>query len=153
VSTSVGRFEGYKRALAAARIPFRPELVVPVGASGDDRGEPGGRHAMAKLLSAKSKPDGVFCYNDPVALGAMRAILEAGLAIPGDVAVIGCGNIPYGDLLRVPLSSVDQDSTRIGEAAAELALQLVNAQTPPRPQAVLLSPHLVPRESSLRRRK
>jgi LacI family transcriptional regulator len=150
VSTSVGRLEGYKRALAAAGIPFRSELVVPVGASGDDRGEPGGRHAMSKLLAGKVKPDAVFCYNDPVALGAMRAILEAGLRIPADVAVIGCGNITYGDLLRVPLSTVDQDSERIGTAAAELALQLIEAKTPPRPQAVLLSPHLVSRQSSLR---
>jgi LacI family transcriptional regulator len=151
VSTSVGRYEGYKRALAAAKLPFRPELVVPVGASGDDRGEPGGRQAMQKLLSGKTRPDGVFCYNDPVALGVMRAILEAGLRIPADIAVIGCGNIGYGDLLRVPLSTIDQDSERIGEAAAALALTLIEGKTPPRPQSVLLSPHLVPRQSSLRK--
>lgn len=151
VSTSVGRFEGYKRALAAARMAARPELVVPVGASGDDRGEPGGHHAMRKLLSLKPRPDGVFCYNDPVALGAMRAILEAGLRIPDDIAVVGCGNIPYGDLLRVPLSTVDQDSARIGEAAAELAVRLIESKAPPRPQSLLFSPHLVLRQSSLRK--
>ena len=49
--------------------------------------------------------DGVFCYNDPLAIGAMNTILEAGLRIPEDIAVIGCGNLHYDGSLRVPLST------------------------------------------------
>jgi LacI family transcriptional regulator len=152
VSTSTGRFEGYKRALAAARLPLRQEYVVPVGSSGDDRGEPGGYHAMQKLLALRQRPDGVFCYNDPVALGALRAILESELRIPEDVAVIGCGNAQFSDLLRVPLSTIDQDSERLGQIAADTLLTAIEAKERPRPKAVLLSPHLVERASSLRRR-
>ena len=51
--------------------------------------------------------DGVFCHNDPAAMGAMNAILEAGLRIPRDVGVIGCGNFRYADSLKAPPSSID----------------------------------------------
>jgi LacI family transcriptional regulator len=70
--------------------------------------------------------------------------------VPEDVAVIGCGNVYYAHLLRVPLSSVDQDSTKIGEAAAKLALSLVQAKgTPVRPKSVLLPSKVVARASTL----
>jgi hypothetical protein len=59
---------------------------------------------MEKLLLVNPRPDAVFCYNDPAGIGAMNAILGAGLKIPEDVAIIGCGNIRYAESLRVPLS-------------------------------------------------
>src|SRR5438128_6011374 len=42
-------------------------------------------------------PDGIFCYNDPVAIGAMKAIFEAGLNVPDDISVVGAGNVHYSD--------------------------------------------------------
>jgi LacI family transcriptional regulator len=125
--------------------------IVSIGNSGDDRGEPGGYAATKKLLRAKQRPDGIFCFNDPIALGAMRAILDAGLRIPEDIAVVGCGNVLYSDFLRVPLTSVDQDSSTIGRLAAQLALALVAAKKPGRPKTELIIPKLVIRASSLRR--
>ena len=62
---------------------------------------------MRKLLRASPAPDGVFCYNDPVAIGAMKAILEAGLKVPEDIAVVGAGNVHYSDVLAVPLTTID----------------------------------------------
>ncbi len=106
---------------------------------------------MRHLLSLDPRPDGVFCYNDPTAMGALKAILDAGLRVPQDVAVIGCGNVLYAELLRVPLSSIDQDSSAIGERAAKLALGLVESKTPVRPKSVLLEPKLIVRESSKRK--
>ena len=53
--------------------------------------------------------------DDPVAAGAVKAILEAGLRVPEDIAIIGAGNVHYSDLLRVPLSTIDQSSAAIGE--------------------------------------
>jgi LacI family transcriptional regulator len=150
-STALGRMEGYKQALAAAGMAARPECIVPIGNSGDDRGAPGGYEATKMLLGLTPRPDGIFCFNDPIALGAMRAILDAGLRIPQDIAVVGCGNVLYSDFLRVPLTSVDQDSAAIGRLAAELALQLVGATDAARPRTELVSPKLVVRASSLRR--
>ena len=91
-----------------------------------------------------------MCYNDPVAAGALRAALSAGLRVPEDIAVIGAGNVHYTDFLRVPLSTVDQHSTAIGESAADLLLELIRATTAPKPRAVILEPTLIARESSLR---
>ena len=73
---------------------------------------------MQALLRTSPRPDGVFCSNEPIAMGAMKAILEGGYRIPEDIALIGCGNVDYASLLRVSLSSV-------GELAAALALALV----------------------------
>lgn len=151
ISTAIGRLEGYRQALAAAQLVPLPGHVVSIGASGDHLGEHGGYEATQKPLANKLRPDGIFCFNDPVALGTMRAILEAGLRIPEDVAVVGCGNLSYSDFLRVSLTSVDQGSQTIGKMAAALALKLAHNETPRRPKSELVSPHLVVRASSLRK--
>ncbi len=148
VSTALGRFEGFKRVLASHNMIALPEHIPLIGISGDHRGDIRGYEIATQLLSGPSRPDGIFCYNDPVALGAMRAILDAGLRIPEDIAVVGCGNVFYSDFLRVPLSSVDQNSQSIGERAARLALSLVDAKSPVRPTTELVTPTLVVRGSS-----
>jgi len=80
----------------------------------------------------------------------MQAILDAGLRIPEDIAVVGCGNVLYSHLLRVPLTTVDQNSQSIGEQAAQLALALIDAKTPVRPTSICITPTLVARASSLK---
>ncbi len=151
VSTAVGRLAGYRKALAEFKGGHLTEQVVSLGTSGDHRGEPGGYGAAMKLIRGKVLPDAIFCFNDPSALGAIRAILESGLRIPEDIAVVGCGNLPFVDLLRVPLTSVDQGSEAIGKIAAALALKLANSKSRPALSAQLIAPHLVERASSLRR--
>jgi len=81
-------------------------------------------------------------------MGAMKAILEAGLRIPEDIAVVGCGNVHYAEFLKVPLTSVDQASEQIGERAGELALSVIQTKGTSRPKTVLLEPRLVVREST-----
>jgi LacI family transcriptional regulator len=149
VSTGIGRLEGYRRALARHGLTPGDGYVVELR-SGDDAGDVSGYEAMRQLLELAPAPDGVFCYNDPVAMGAMKAILEAGKRIPDDVAVIGCGNVHYAELLRVPLSSVDQASATIGEQAAKLALSLTGSKAPVKPKTILLEPTLVVRASTQR---
>jgi LacI family transcriptional regulator len=151
VSTALGRVEGYKHALFEKNLSVPPGYIVSIGASGDHRGDVVGYEAAKSLLSSNSRPDGIFCYNDPVALGTMRAVLDAGLRIPEDVAIIGCGNLLYSDSLRVPLSSIDQNSQVIGERAAALGLSLVGAKSPVRPTTELITPRLIVRTSSQRR--
>ena len=151
VSTAIGRLDGYREALAAYHLVPLPGHVVSIGTSGDHRGELGGYEAAQRLLSNKKCPDGIFCFNDPVALGAMRAILDAGHRIPEDVAVVGCGNLSYSDFLRVPLSSVDQGSSQIGKAAATMALRLAHSRVASRPRIELIPPRIVARASSLRK--
>ncbi len=152
VSTALGRLEGFKRALATHNLISLPGHVLSIGTSGDHRGHTGAYEITTRLLSGPSRPDGIFCYNDPVALGTMRAILDAGLRIPEDIAVVGCGNLLYSDFLRVPLTSIDQNSQSIGELAARLALGLMHAKGPVRPTTELVTPTLVVRASSDRSR-
>lgn len=152
VSTALGRLDGFHRALAAAHRKPLAGHIVTVGSSADHRGERGGHACTRELLAHKSPPDGIFCFNDPIAMGAMRAILEAGLRIPEDIAVVGCGNLSYSDFLRVPLSSIDQDSQKLGERAAAIAMQLARGAEPPRSKSEIIAPTLVVRASSLRNR-
>jgi LacI family transcriptional regulator len=149
VSTSIGRLTGYKRALMRHRLDM-PDSFVVFETTGDEAGDTSGYEAMKKLLAAEPRPDGVFCYNDPTALGAMRAIVEAGLNIPRDVALIGCGNVVYAPLLMVPLSSIDQDSFAMGARAGELALSLLAARGKAKPQSILMPSKVVARASSAR---
>jgi LacI family transcriptional regulator len=87
-----------------------------------------GAESMKKLLELKTRPDGVFCYNDATAFGAMRAIFEAGLRIPDDIAVVGCGDIQYNEFLRVPLTSINQDAPRLGAEAGKMALSMIRSR-------------------------
>jgi LacI family transcriptional regulator len=148
VSTAAGRSLGYREVLARRNIKERPDTVV-MRAHGDDAGDHTGYLAMKRLLEMKPRPDGVFCYNDPTAMGAMKAVLEAGLTVPGDVAIVGCGNVTYADFMRVPLTSVDQQSEQIGQRAAKLALSVLE-HPPGRPKQVVLQPRLVERASTQR---
>lgn len=146
-STGIGRLKGYRRALARHGLQARAEYVVS-GQHEDSTGYEG----MRKLLGISPAPEGVFCYNDPVAAGAIKAILEAGSKVPEDIAVIGAGNVHYSDLLRVPLSTIDQSSSLIGERAADLLMECIEAKKPVPPRRILIPPRLIARESSRRRR-
>ena len=150
ISTGIGRLAGYRSALARRGFPLVPEMVAQSDTA-DNSAEASGYQAMRQLLGVDPRPDGVFCYNDPVAAGALQAILEAGLRIPEDVAVVGCGNARWAALLRVPLSSVDQGAARIGERAAKMALKLTETEDRPKRRTVLLPVALIARESSARR--
>ena len=150
VSTAAGRMGGYVDTLQRHGRGVLPQHVVSTGDSSDGRGDVGGYAAAERLLRTDPVPDGIFCYNDPIALGAMRAILHAGLRIPEDIAVVGCGNVLYSDFLRVPLTSVDQGCRMIGEQAAALAMSLIDAQEPVPPKSILVEPSLVVRASTMR---
>jgi len=148
VSTALDRPSGYSTTLAKRGMSLRPEYTVKWG-HGDDAGDATGYNGMKELLKLRPRPDGVFCCNDPIAMGAMRAILEAGLQIPREVAVIGCGNVHYDDLLRVPLTSIDQDSYGLGAGAAKLALGIIKSKTQAR-KTLLFPTKLVIRASTQR---
>ncbi len=148
-STAMGRLEGYNQTLSGHGLTPLQGYVV-TGRSPDADSWLSGNEAMKKLLELNPRPDGVFCYNDPIAVGVIDAILEAGLRVPQDIAIIGCGNLHFDKSLRVPLSSVDQQSATIGERAGKLVLSLIEAKSPPPPRCILLEPKIVPRESTRR---
>lgn len=150
-STGNGRFEGYRKALLKRGFPCLTEYVVR-RTKVDDNSHERAKEAMRFLLDRDPRPDGVFCYNDLLAIGAIEATSELGLSVPDDVAVIGCGNLHYGGYLRVPLSSIDQHSSEIGQRAADIVLDLIEAKQAPAVRSCILQPSLIVRSSTQRLR-
>jgi LacI family transcriptional regulator/LacI family repressor for deo operon, udp, cdd, tsx, nupC, and nupG len=90
----------------------------------------------------------VTCFNDLVALGVCRALAELGLAVPGDVAVVGYDDIPLLEYLPVPLTSVRVPTHEMGRLAAELLLRHVDGGPGVATQKVYLDAELVVRDST-----
>ncbi len=139
------RLEGYRLALAKHGIPLHPDCVVAGG-----HGDQSGCEGMRQLLAVRPVPDGVFCFSDPVAIGAMRAVLHAGLKLPDDISIVGAGNVHYSDVLAIPLTTIDQGTCRIGVLAAELLMERLSSKRSMRPKKILIPPRLVERESTRR---
>ena len=138
------RTEGYRAALRDSGRQALPRHIVQGGFMETD-----GYRAMTRLLDADPKIDAVFAANDPVAIGAMKAIWAAGRHVPDDLAVVGVGDIAHGDLLRVSLSTVSWSRDEQGRRAAELILDRIESSDDARPpQRVVIPPHLVVRSSS-----
>jgi LacI family transcriptional regulator len=146
-SPSLDRLRGYRNALLDGRLPT-PEGYIIVRERMEESGDRVGFQAMQELLKLRTRPDAVFCYNDLTAIGAIEATLQAGLRVPEDVALIGCGNLRYANYLRVPLSSIDHGTTELGRIAGEFALEL-SADPERAPKSVLLPSTLVARESTV----
>ncbi|EWM16748.1 LacI family DNA-binding transcriptional regulator [Kutzneria sp. 744] len=123
------RLQGYRDALAAAGIAYDHELVVPA----ESYHRPDGAAAMRLLLSLAEPPDAVFCFNDLLALGALRTLLAAGLRVPDDVAIVGVDDIEDGRFSTPTLTTIAPDKTQIAEAAVTMLLERVNGlDAPPR---------------------
>ena len=111
-----------------------------------------GRQCMADLLQLSQPPDCVFAVEDFTALGALQALKNAGKNVPEEVALIGFANEAFGAYITPSLSTVDQQTIKMGEAAAQLFFDHV-AQTDfydAAPQRKILEPVLVYRASSLK---
>lgn len=151
-SPGIGRLNGYLKTLAKYQIKSPVGYVSAIEIV-DVPSRENGIMLMKRLLALKPIPDAVFSYNDPMAVGAIDAILAAGLRVPDDVAVIGCGNLYYGADLRVPLSSIDQQTALIGEHAARLTLSLIDSRKQMKAKTFIIQPQLVIRRSTERNRK
>jgi DNA-binding LacI/PurR family transcriptional regulator len=134
---------GYRRALAAAGLPERADREAAV----TSLQRPEGHRAMTALLAAGERPDAVFCFSDQLALGALRAVADAGLRVPEDVALVGFDDIEDGRYAVPTLTTVSPDKDRL----ARLALQVLRDRLAgdDAPARVLTAPHrLVVRASS-----
>jgi LacI family transcriptional regulator len=147
MSPSLDRLKGFRAELALRKISL-PRSYVVMRERFEESGDKVGYQAMQELLSLKTRPDAVFCYNDLTAIGAMQAALHAGLRIPEDIAFVGCGNLRYAEYLKVPLTSIDHQTEQMGVVAAKLALELASGPAKS-PEMILLEPNLVVRRSSV----
>ena len=143
-STSRERFEGYKQALSRNGIAFDRNLARECGLMESD-----GYRAVKDWIKAGDLPTAIFAVNDPAAIGAMQALSEAGIKIGEDIAIVGGGNIHYGDMLSVPLTTISWSRSEMGQAAARLLIQSIENSNGDGagPQKIILSPSLIVRKS------
>jgi LacI family transcriptional regulator len=126
-STARARLCGYRRAVDESRLPFDPNLVVE-----DSPSIAGGYTATLKLLHQLPKPqwpDGLFCYNDLIAIGALAALEEMNLRVPEDVAVVGFDDIAPAALVTPMLTTVCVPQYDLGQLAAVELIQLLTGKT------------------------
>jgi LacI family transcriptional regulator len=141
VSTSLKREQGYQQAMKKARLKLQ---IRDCGFT-----EPDGYAAMQKWIAAGDLPSAIFASNDPAAIGAMEAMNDARLKVPDDVAFVGAGSIHYGDMLRVPLTTVSWSTAEMGQAAATLLLELIDGKKKTRNhRTITIPPQLLIRQSS-----
>lgn len=134
------RYCGLGEALAAAGLSADPGLQIAALSSEGD-----GRAAIEALLARGAEFDAVFAASDLIAIGAMRALTEAGRRVPEDVAVMGFDDIPAASLTSPPLTTVQQDLIAAGELLVEtLAEQIENRVSANR----VLAPRLIVRAST-----
>jgi LacI family transcriptional regulator len=145
-SPAYERLRGFRNTMTEHRLPVFEEYVIVCDHT-EESGDKTGYDAMKRLLALPERPDAVFCYNDQTAIGAIEATIAAGLRVPEDIAIIGCGNMPYNDYLRIPLSSIDHGTAELGRIAGELALELTSHPEQP-PKNMLVPPTLVARAST-----
>ncbi|KJK46879.1 LacI family transcriptional regulator [Lentzea aerocolonigenes] len=132
--TAALRLEGYRAALAEAGLPFDSSLVVP--ALNYHRAD--GAAAMKALLDMRNPPDAVFCFNDLLAVGAMRTAAERFVRVPQDLAIVGFDNNDESAYSSPSLTSIAPDKAAIARAAVNLLreragspdLELDDVQTP-----------------------
>src|SRR5262245_57334556 len=137
------RERGWREALKARGVKPNDDWLIAGGFMESD-----GYRAMKRLLTVRPRIDAVFAANDPAAIGAMKALWEAGLRVPDDIAIVGAGDIALGDLLRVPLTTVGWSRKDQGKHAAELLLNGLDEDEEVEPQRVVIPPRLIIRESS-----
>ena len=141
------RLKGYMDTLAKHGLPVIPDYIVR-SRSVDVDGREHGATALKSLLELKRPPDGIFCYNDPTATGVIMEAYRQNVRVPEDLAVIGCGNLHSDDIIRVPLSSIDQRSREIGKRAADLVIKLLAEDASTEYRRIVLQPRLIPRAST-----
>jgi LacI family transcriptional regulator len=137
--SGLDRYLGYKDALTERGLALKPELV----AEGDFSDE-SGYLSMQTLFEAQ--PDAVFAHSDIMAVGALRALHEAGKRVPEDVAVIGFDDLPIAAQSNPPLTTVLQPTARVGILAAETLIDIID-HPETQPRRILLPTELVIRAS------
>ncbi len=107
-----------------------------------------GERVCSTVVLRKDRPEAVVCYNDMVAVGFMGAAQSLGVAIPGDMSVVGIDNIPFGRFTNPALTTVDTQSERLGEEAMRLLFRQIAGEHPSTNNYIVLEPRLVMRDST-----
>jgi DNA-binding LacI/PurR family transcriptional regulator len=147
--TSPSRFRlaGYAAAMAEAGLAIEPDLQL----SFLDPNRAAGIVAVKSLLALAKPPDAIFCFNDLLALGALRGLHDAGLRVPEDIAVAGFDDIEEGAYATPSLTTISPDKRAIAWRAVELLIDRIQGRRIGPPERFELPFHLIERESTIGR--
>jgi LacI family transcriptional regulator, galactose operon repressor len=143
-STGIERFEGAVNALRDHGVPLPEQLIF----TGDFFKQCGymGTHQFLRLPRAQ-RPSAIYACNDDMAMGAFEAILDAGLKIPEDMALVGFNNVEATSLRTVEITTIDQQPHEMGRLAALRLMEKLQASGPLQVYRKVLSARLVIRRS------
>ena len=147
-SNSIKRFEGYKRALNEMNLPVDENHIKVCKDVVYDEGY----KFTSELINRSNPPDGIFAVTDQIGVGAMNAARDAGLAVPGDLKVVGFSDSLIAQTARPALTTIHQPGYEIGENAAKLLIDEINlrAKNPNlvKPKKLVVSTQLIKRGST-----
>ncbi|GHO64754.1 LacI family transcriptional regulator [Ktedonobacter sp. SOSP1-52] len=146
--TSKLRLRGYLQALQEAGIASDRQLITTTEAFYDRES---GYSAIRRLFADDVAVDAIFCFNDLMALGALRALYDMGLRVPEDVAVIGFDDIEEGRYAFPALTTISPDKKLIGETAVDFLLGRIEGTRDVPPERVYIPFRLIERESTMGR--
>jgi LacI family transcriptional regulator len=138
----VDRLHGYRRELRRLKLGYRAELVVE-----GDFYAASGYAAMVSLLDVPEPPTAVLAASDMMAAGALQALDERGIDVPGRISLVGFDDIPMASFLSPALTTVRQDGRRLGASAGEALLEMIAEPDRAAPR-ITVSVELVVRSSS-----
>jgi LacI family transcriptional regulator len=139
------RLRGYRDALREA-VPGAQPWVIE-----GDFGEASGHAAATRLLAAAPRPDAIFAANDMMALGCLFACQQAGIDVPGEIAIAGFDDIPLARYAHPPLTTMRVDIAGIGAQAMRMLLRRLEAKAEPDDTADVVGVQLIARESTAER--
>ncbi|HHY97537.1 MAG TPA: LacI family transcriptional regulator, partial [Firmicutes bacterium] len=113
------REKGYRKALEDHGLEASGSLIF----RSDSLKIAAGYNVMKSLLASDSRITAVFAFCDLLAIGAYKAIIEAGLNVPGDISIIGYDDIEFAEFLEVPLTTVAQPTYEIGQIGTEILIE------------------------------
>ena len=138
------RLQGYCQALEEAGAPLEPAARIYAPGHGVEHGF----QAADAFVALTRRPSAMFVTSDRLAIGFVHRLLERGLRVPRDLAVVGYDDICYSEFLEVPLTTVAVPMYEIGRLTAEILCdQIEGRRSGPEPRQVSLPPQLVVRRS------
>ena len=155
IPDSAYRWESIQQVTAELGLAVDPANVI--GIDSDGWSVTTGYHPMAPeigykpmktLLEGARNFTAIFCFNDIAAIGAIRALKDAGLSVPGDVSVVGFDDIQSAAYSTPSLTTVRQPLTEMGKRGAQILLERIAARDKPFPAEIVMAPELVVREST-----
>jgi DNA-binding LacI/PurR family transcriptional regulator len=138
----VDRRNGYQDALNAAGISAEPELCTPAGATQDD-----GYRLTRDLLVSEHPPTAIFAVSDVLAVGAMRAVHDAGVTVGREFPVMGFDGLGLGEYVQPQLTTIKQPIRQVGNLLVKLLVATLQGESAP--EHLLLPPELIVRSSTV----